>query len=123
MLPGRPAYGESACYRKGGLQKPYQAIPSGYHTQTLSGIGHWAQDGLLTIFFLVVGWSLNRSHPTGSLSNPKAAAVPMLAAVGGMLLPPVIFIGAACAGTHLDLVHGVGFAVAAQDGLSPLLQI
>lgn len=56
------------------------------------GIGHWAQDGLLTIFFLVVGLDLGQELTTGSLANPKAAAVPMLCAVGGMLVPPILFI-------------------------------
>lgn len=56
------------------------------------GIGHWAQDGLLTIFFLVVGLDLRQELTTGSLANPKAAAVPMLCAVGGMLVPPILFI-------------------------------
>ena len=56
-------------------------------------IGHWAQDGLLTAFFLVVGLDLKQELTTGSLSNPKAAAVPMLCAVGGMLVPPVLFLG------------------------------
>lgn len=56
-------------------------------------IGHWAQDGLLTAFFLVVGLDLKQELTTGSLSNPKAAAVPMLCAVGGMLVPPVMFLG------------------------------
>lgn len=55
-------------------------------------IGHWAQDGLLTIFFLMVGLDLKQELTTGSLSNPKAAAVPMICAVGGMLVPPVLFL-------------------------------
>lgn len=55
-------------------------------------IGHWAQDGLLTIFFLTVGLELKQELTTGSLANPKAAAVPMLCAVGGMLTPPILFI-------------------------------
>ena len=55
-------------------------------------IGHWAQDGLLTIFFLTVGLDLKQELTTGSLADPKAAAVPMLCAVGGMLMPPVLFI-------------------------------
>ncbi|MBM6700160.1 Na+/H+ antiporter NhaA [Bifidobacterium pullorum subsp. saeculare] len=55
-------------------------------------IGHWAQDGLLTVFFLIVGLDLKQELTTGSLSNPKAAAVPMICAVGGMLVPPVIFL-------------------------------
>lgn len=55
-------------------------------------IGHWAQDGLLTIFFLTVGLDLRQELTTGSLANPKAAAVPMLCAVGGMLVPPLLFV-------------------------------
>lgn len=54
-------------------------------------IGHWAQDGLLTIFFLTVGLDLKQELTTGSLANPKAAAVPMLCAVGGMVTPPILF--------------------------------
>ncbi len=55
-------------------------------------ISEWAQDGLLTIFFLTVGLDLKQELTTGSLANPKAAAVPMLCAVGGMLVPPVLFL-------------------------------
>ena len=55
-------------------------------------IGHWAQDGLLTVFFLMVGLDLKQELTTGSLANPKAAAVPMLCAVGGMMVPPVLFL-------------------------------
>ena len=66
------------------------AIP---HTNIDMGLGHWVQDGLLTVFFLTVGLELKQELTTGSLSNPKAAAVPMLCAVGGMLVPPALFIG------------------------------
>ena len=55
-------------------------------------IGNWAQDGLLTVFFLMVGLDLKQELTTGSLANPKAAAVPMLCAVGGMMVPPVLFL-------------------------------
>lgn len=62
-------------------------------TNLILPVGHWAQDGLLTVFFLVVGLDLRQELETGSLSNPKAAAVPMLCAVGGMLVPPLLFTG------------------------------
>ena len=52
-------------------------------TNIILPIGHWAQDGLLTIFFLTVGLDLKQELTT---------AVPMLCAVGGMLMPPVLFI-------------------------------
>lgn len=55
-------------------------------------LGHWAQDGLLTVFFLTVGLDLKQELTTGSLANPKAAAVPMLCAVGGMVMPPILFL-------------------------------
>ena len=47
------------------------AIP---HTNIDMGLGHWVQDGLLTVFFLTVGLELKQELTTGSLSNPKAAA-------------------------------------------------
>lgn len=65
------------------------AIP---YTNIDMGLGHWVQDGLLTVFFLTVGLELKQELATGSLSNPKAAAVPMLCAVGGMMAPPVLFL-------------------------------
>lgn len=70
------------------------------HTDISLPIGHWAQDGLLTIFFLTVGLDLKQEFTTGSLSNPKAAAVPMLCAVGGMLVPPVLFLAVIAVFSH-----------------------
>lgn len=51
----------------------------------------WAADGLLAIFFFVVGLELKQEFVAGSLRNPKEAGVPMLAAVGGMVVPALIF--------------------------------
>ncbi|MDE5640398.1 MAG: Na+/H+ antiporter NhaA, partial [Bifidobacterium castoris] len=61
-------------------------------TNIMMGVGHWAQDGLLTIFFLVVGLELKQELTTGSLSNVRAAAVPMLCAVCGMIVPPSLLL-------------------------------
>lgn len=52
----------------------------------------WAADGLLAIFFFVVGVELKHELVAGSLSRPKEAAVPVLAAVGGMILPALIYL-------------------------------
>lgn len=71
------------------IAETHVAIP---HTNIDLPIGHWAQDGLLTVFFLMVGLDLKQELTTGSLANPKAAAVPMLCAVGGMMVPPVLFL-------------------------------
>ena len=51
----------------------------------------WATDGLLTVFFFVVGLELKHEIVAGSLRNPRQAAVPILAAVGGMATPAVLF--------------------------------
>lgn len=70
-----------------------------------------------TVFFLTVGLELKQELTTGSLSNPKAAAVPMLCAVGGMLAPPVLFIGvislfAAAGSGQLVIASGTSFSFA-----------
>lgn len=50
----------------------------------------WAKDGLLALFFYVVGLELKRELVVGELSNIKAAALPIVAAVGGMVVPAII---------------------------------
>lgn len=62
-------------------------------TDIVMPVGHWVQDGLLTVFFFVVGLELKQELTTGSLSDVRAAAVPMVAAAGGMAVPPLIFLG------------------------------
>ena len=50
-------------------------------------IEHWVNDGLMTIFFLLIGLELEREVYLGELSNIKNALLPIFAALGGMLLP------------------------------------
>ena len=54
-------------------------------------LGHWAADGLLAIFFLVAGIELKRELVDGDLSEPIKAAVPGAAALGGVVVPAVIY--------------------------------
>ncbi len=54
---------------------------------------HWINDGLMAIFFFVVGLELKREIVAGELQNPKNALLPILAAVGGMLVPALIYLG------------------------------
>ncbi|MFT4228579.1 Na+/H+ antiporter NhaA [Micropruina sp.] len=54
-------------------------------------VAAWASDGLLAIFFFVVGVELKHELVAGSLRQPREAAVPVLAAVGGMVVPAAIF--------------------------------
>lgn len=51
----------------------------------------WAADGLLAIFFFVVGLELKREFVAGDLRDPSRAALPIAAAVGGMVVPALIF--------------------------------
>ena len=52
----------------------------------------WAADGLLAVFFFVVGVELKHELFAGSLRQPKEAAVPVFAAVGGMVVPALLFV-------------------------------
>jgi NhaA family Na+:H+ antiporter len=59
----------------------------GHHSIT-----HWINDGLMTIFFLLIGLELEREMYGGELSNIKNAALPIFGALGGMLIPAAIFL-------------------------------
>lgn len=52
---------------------------------------HWVNDGLMVIFFFVVGLEIKREMVVGELSSPKKAALPMFAAIGGMVVPALIY--------------------------------
>ena len=51
----------------------------------------WINDGLMAVFFLVVGLEIKRELTTGHLADRSAAVLPALAALGGMLVPAVLF--------------------------------
>lgn len=53
---------------------------------------HWINDGLMTIFFLMIGLELEREAYQGELSNPRDAMLPVFGALGGMLVPASIFL-------------------------------
>jgi len=55
-------------------------------------ITHWINDGLMTIFFLLIGLELEREIYNGELSNIKNASLPIMGALGGMLIPAGIFL-------------------------------
>ncbi|MBK9294214.1 MAG: Na+/H+ antiporter NhaA [Oligoflexia bacterium] len=54
-------------------------------------IHHWVNDALMTIFFFVVGMEIKKEIVAGELSEPKKAALPIFAAVGGMVVPALIY--------------------------------
>ena len=53
---------------------------------------HWINDVLMAIFFFLVSLEIKREYIQGELSNPKQALLPILAAVGGMLVPALIYV-------------------------------
>ncbi|HWI41851.1 MAG TPA: Na+/H+ antiporter NhaA, partial [Verrucomicrobiae bacterium] len=54
-------------------------------------LGHWINDGLMTVFFLLIGLEIERELYIGELSSPRDAALPALAAVGGMAMPALVY--------------------------------
>ncbi|HMV03175.1 MAG TPA: Na+/H+ antiporter NhaA, partial [Chitinophagales bacterium] len=54
-------------------------------------LSHWINDGLMSIFFFVVGLELKRELVAGELARPKQALLPILAAIGGMVVPAIIY--------------------------------
>ncbi|MFD1320328.1 Na+/H+ antiporter NhaA [Micromonospora sonneratiae] len=82
-------------------------------------LAQWAADGLLAIFFFVVGLELKREFVAGDLRNPRRAALPVVAALGGMALPAVVYLtvnliaeGGAPKGWAIPTATDIAFAVA-----------
>lgn len=79
-------------------------------------LGTWAADGLLAIFFFVVGLELKREFVAGDLRDPRRAALPVLAAVGGMVVPALLFLALAPSnarhGWAVPTATDIAFAVA-----------
>ncbi len=79
-------------------------------------LGTWAADGLLALFFFVVGLELKREFVAGDLRDPRQAALPVLAAVGGMAAPALIYLTLAPSdarhGWAVPTATDIAFAVA-----------
>ncbi len=54
-------------------------------------IEHWVNDGLMAVFFFLIGLEIKREILVGELSNVKSAMLPVIAAIGGVLFPAMIF--------------------------------
>ncbi len=79
-------------------------------------ITHWINDGLMAIFFLLIGLELEREIYHGELSSIKNAAFPAIGALGGMVLPALIFLlfnygKPAQAGAGIPMATDIAFAV------------
>jgi Na+:H+ antiporter, NhaA family len=77
---------------------------------------HWINDGLMVIFFFVVGLEIKREIAVGELRNPRTAALPLLAALMGMVVPAAIFVavvrsGEGLQGWGIPMATDIAFAV------------
>jgi NhaA family Na+:H+ antiporter len=82
-------------------------------------LGAWASEGLLAVFFFVVGLELKRELVAGDLRDPRRAALPILAAVGGMAVPAAVYVvvnlsssGDALRGWAIPTATDIAFALA-----------
>lgn len=108
----------------GSLAEAYQHF---IHTPVKVAIGdwgidmslhHWVNDALMALFFFVVGMELKREIMAGELSDIRQAALPIVAAIGGMVVPALIYIafnheGAAMHGWGIPMATDIAFAVGA----------
>ena len=79
---------------------------------------HWVNDGLMALFFFVVGLELKREIMVGELSDLRQAALPIIAAIGGMVVPALIYLafnheGDAARGWGIPMATDIAFAVGA----------
>jgi NhaA family Na+:H+ antiporter len=77
---------------------------------------HWINDGLMAVFFFVVGLELKREIVAGELSNPRKAILPIAAAIGGMVVPALIYLalnpsGEAHQGWGIPMATDIAFAL------------
>ena len=93
---------------------------------------HWVNDGLMVIFFFVVGLEIKREFAVGQLRDRRAATLPVMAAVGGVALPTAIFLALTAGGEEAtgwaipaatDIAFAVGVLALFGSRVSPGLRL
>lgn len=79
---------------------------------------HWVNDGLMALFFFLVGLELKREILVGELAVPRQAALPIIAAIGGMVIPALVYFafnpdGEAARGWGIPMATDIAFAIGA----------
>ena len=93
--------------------------PLGIHIGSLAismSLHHWVNDGLMALFFFVVGMELKREMLVGELADLRQAALPIVAAIGGMVMPALIYLAInhgtdAARGWGIPMATDIAFAV------------
>jgi len=81
-------------------------------------IHHWINDGLMAIFFFIIGLEIKREVLVGELSNIRVAILPIMAAIGGMIFPALIYYGInagtqGVGGWGIPMATDIAFAISA----------
>jgi NhaA family Na+:H+ antiporter len=92
--------------------------------QMRHSLAHWINDGLMAIFFFVIGLEVKREIVHGDLGNLRQAALPISAAIGGMVLPAGVYLafqgdGPAAAGWGIPMATDIAFVVGCLALLGP----
>jgi Na+:H+ antiporter, NhaA family len=78
-------------------------------------LGHWVNDGLMTLFFFLISLEIKRELVVGDLRHPKRAALPIFAALGGIVVPIAIFLavtgGENASGWGIPMATDAAFAI------------
>jgi NhaA family Na+:H+ antiporter len=91
------------------------AIAAGGHELSLT-VHQWFNDGLVAVFFLLVGLEIKREALAGELASPRQAALPIAAAIGGMVVPASIYLlttggGVESRGWAIPMATDIAFAL------------
>ncbi|MEH6551113.1 MAG: Na+/H+ antiporter NhaA [Pseudomonadales bacterium] len=104
------------------LYSLYQSVIGGYFSvgtedfRLSMSVHHWVNDGLMAFFFLLVGLELKREFLVGELAERRKAVVPIMAAIGGMVVPALCYYainpeGVAANGWGIPMATDIAFAV------------
>jgi Na+/H+ antiporter NhaA len=96
--------------------------------EIVESLQHWVNDGLMVFFFYVVGLEIRRELALGELRDRRAAAVPALAALGGMVVPALLFIainggGPGSRGWGIVMATDIAFVLGALALMGPGLPV
>ena len=104
-------------------------IKFGEHDVVMS-LAHWINDGLMALFFLMVGLEIKREMLIGELSSFKKASFPVVAALGGMIIPALVYVGFNTENPMgfgipmaTDIAFALGVLLILGDRVSPALKL